>query len=205
MARRKKGSDLLALWQEGNSEGEDGLRFLVERVVQRVLEGEITAFLGAESYQRSEDRRGYRNGYKPRVLKTRVGALELQVPKDREGRFRTEVFERYQRSEKALMLAVAQMYVSGVSTRKVKKITEALCGLEISRTQVSELAKELDEEIATWRSRRLDKQYPYLVVDAHLEKVRKAAEVVPEGVLKVVRVAEDVLKEGQYTFQPRSP
>jgi len=107
MARCKQDSDLLALWQEGSSEGEDGLRFLVERVVERVLEEEMTAFLGAEVYRRSEDRRGYRNGYKPRVLKTRVGAFELQVPKDREGRFRTEVFEHYQRSEKALMLAVA--------------------------------------------------------------------------------------------------
>ncbi len=136
MARREKDTGLLSIWQEGSSQGEDGLRFLVERVVQRVLEEEMTAFLGAEAYQRSEDRRGYRNGHKPRVLKTRVGALDLQVPQDRDGRFRTEVFQRYQRSEKALMLAVAEMYVSGVSTRKVKKITEVLCGLEISRSQV---------------------------------------------------------------------
>ena len=195
MARRKKDSGFAALWQEAFAREDDSLRFLVEHVVQRVLEEEMTAFLGAESYQRSEKRRGYRNGYKPRVLKTRVGALELQVPKDREGRFRTEVFERYQRSEKALMLAVAQMYVSGVSTRKVKKITEALCGLEISRTQVSELAKGLDEEVAIWRSRRLEKDYRYLVVDAHFEKVRKGAQVVPEGVLKVVGVAEDGFRE----------
>jgi transposase-like protein len=168
---------------------------LVERVVQRVLEEEMTAFLGADLYQRSEDRRGYRNGHKPRVLKTRVGALELQVPKDREGHFRTEVFERYQRSEKALMLAVAQMYVWGVSTRKVKKITEVLCGLEISRSQVSELAKGLDEEIAAWRGRRLEKEYPYLVVDAHFEKVRKGLRVVSEGVLKVIGVGGDGFRE----------
>jgi len=113
-------------------------------------------------------------------LNTRVGTLDLQVPQDREGRFRTEVFERYQRSEKALMLAVAQMYVSGVSTRKVKKITEVLCGLEISRSQVSQLAKQLDEEIAAWRGRPLEKEYPYLVVDAHFEKVRKGPRVVSE-------------------------
>ena len=195
MARRKQDSDLLALWQEGCSEDSDGLRFLVERVVQRVLEEEMTAFLGAEVYQRSEDRRGYRNGYKPRTLNTRVGTLEFQVPKDREGRFRTEVFERYQRSEKALMLAVAQMYVNGVSTRKVKRITEALCGLEISRTQVSQLAKGLDEEIAAWRGRRLEKDYPYLVVDAHYEKVRRGAKVVSEGVLKVIGVGDDGFRE----------
>ncbi|MCD6404865.1 MAG: transposase [Planctomycetes bacterium] len=118
----------------------------------------MTAFLSAEVYQRSDSRRGYRNGHKPRTLNTRVGTLEFQVPKDREGRFQTEVFERYQRNQMPLMLAVARMYVNGVSTRKVKKITEALCGLEISRTQVSQLAKGLDEEIAVWRGRRLFRQ-----------------------------------------------
>ena len=155
----------------------------------------MTAFLGAEVYQRSEDRRGYRNGYKPKTLNTHVGTLEFQVPKDREGRFQTEVFERYQRSQMPLMLAVARMYVNGVSTRKVKRITEALCGLEISRTHVSQLAKGLDEEIAAWRGRRLEKDYPYLVVDAHFEKVRKGAKVVSEGVLKVIGVAEDGFRE----------
>ena len=96
-------------------------------------------------------------GYKPRVLKTREGRLDLMVPKDREGRFQTELFEKYQRSEKALMLAIAEMYVQGVSTRKVKKITEELCGLEISKSQVSALAKGLDTEIETWRERPLTK------------------------------------------------
>jgi len=174
---------------------------LLESVVQRVLDEELTAFLGAESHERTEDRLGYRNGYKPRQLKTRVGTLELLVPKDREGRFRTELFERYQRSEKALLLAVAEMYVQGVSTRKVKKVTEALCGLEISRTQVSELAKGLDAEIEVWRSRRLEKGYPYLIVDARYEKVRRGPHVVSCGVLIVVGIGEDGYREilGTYT------
>jgi len=174
---------------------------LVESVVQRVMEEELTAFLGAEAYERTDGRAGYRNGYKPRHLKTRVGTLELMVPKDREGRFSTVLFERYQRSEKALLLAVAEMYVQGVSTRKVRHITEILCGLEISKTQVSELAKGLDAEIEIWRSRRLEKVYPYLIVDARYEKVRQGPHVVSCGVLIVVGIGEDGYREilGTYT------
>ena len=153
MTRQEDGKKLLEVLQEAKDCGDDVIRRLLERLVQAVLEAEITEFLGAERYERSDSRKGYRNGYKPRCLKTRVGTLELMVPKDREGRFCTELFARYQRSEKALLLAVAQMYVDGVSTRKVKKVTEALCGLEISRSQVSELSKDLDEEIEAWRSR----------------------------------------------------
>ena len=119
MARQTQDTRLLDLWQEAGDESDDRIRRLLETVVQRVLGEELTAFLGAESYERSEGRAGYRNGYKPRQLKTRVGTLELLVPKDREGRFRTELFERYQRSEKALLLAVAEIYVQGVSSRKV--------------------------------------------------------------------------------------
>jgi putative transposase len=104
------------------------------------------------------------------------------VPKDREGRFQTELFDRYQRNEKALTLAIMETYVQGVSTRKVKKITEELCGLEISRSQVSSLAKGLDEEIAVWRNRPLKKEYPYLVVDARYEDIRSGSHVTePEG------------------------
>ena len=191
MARREQDTRLLDLWQEASEEGDDGIRRLLETVVQRVLDEELTAFLGAESHERTAARQGYRNGYKPRQLKTRVGTLELLVPKDREGRFRTELFERYQRSEKALVLAMIEMYVQGVSTRKVKGITEALCGLEISRTQVSELAKGLDAEIEAWRSRPLSKGYPYLVVDARYEKVRQRPHVASRGVLLVVGIGEE--------------
>jgi len=195
MTRRSEDTGLLGLWQEA-CEGEgEGLRRLVEHLVQRILGEEVSVFLGAQSYERTDERRGYRNGYKPRVLKTRVGKLELQVPKDREGRFQTELFERYQRSEKALLAAIAQMYVQGVSTRKVKAITEELCGLEISRTQVSEMTKELDEEIAIWRSRPLEEVYPYLVLDARYEKVRRGRHVVSEGVLVAVGISEKGYRE----------
>ena len=201
MARQGQDTKLLDLWQEGFDEGDGGIRRLLETVVQRVLEEELTAFLGAEAYERTEGRAGYRNGYKPRQLKTRVGTLELLVPKDREGRFSTVLFERYQRSEKALLLAVAEMYVQGVSTRKVKHITEILCGLDISKTQVSELAKGLDAEIEVWRSRRLEKAYPYLIVDARYEKMRQGPQVVSCGVLIVVGIGEDGYREilGTYT------
>ncbi len=168
----------MSLWQEAFREGEDVLRSVLEHLVQGILEEEMTAFLGAEHYQRTGSRQGYRNGHKPRRLVTRLGRLGLLVPQDREGGFQTELFQRYQRNEKALVLALMEMYVQGVSTRKVKKITEALCGLEISRSQVSALAKGLDEEIAVWRSRPLEKAYPYLVVDARYEKVRRGPRVV---------------------------
>jgi len=194
MARRVNGTDVLAVWQEV-AEDEDRLRHLVRHVLQGVLEEELTAFLGAERHQRTDQRRGYRNGSKPRRLKTRVGTIDLMVPKDREGRFQPSLFERYQRNEKALVMALVEMYVQGVSTRKVKAITEQLCGLTISKSQVSVLAKGLDEEIAAWRTRALEQAYPYLVIDARYEKVRRGPRVVSEGVLVVVGISETGFRE----------
>jgi putative transposase len=191
MARRDDGKGLLAVWQEALEDGQDPLRGLLQHILQGLLEEEMTAFLGAQPHQRTDERRGYRNGYQPRALSTRVGRLELQVPRDREGRFRTELFERYQRSEKALVLALMEMYVQGVSTRKVKKITEQLCGLEVSKSQVSELAKGLDEQVEAWRTGPIREGYPYLIVDALFEKVRHGAQVESEAVLVVTGVRED--------------
>jgi transposase-like protein len=124
-----------------------------------------------------------------------VGKLDLLVPKDREGQFQTELFERYQRSEKALVLSMLQMYIEGVSTRKVSAITEALCGLEVSRSQVSALSDKLDEELSAWRLRPLSKAYPYLVIDARYERVRRAGQVVSQGVLVAVGIGEDGYRE----------
>jgi putative transposase len=194
MARKGQGTEILAGWQEGVG-GEDFLRGLVERVVQQVLEAEMTSFLGADNYERGPERRGWRNGYKPRMLKTRVGELELMVPKDRDGEFQTEMFERYQRSEKALVLAMLQMYIEGVSTRKVRAITEALCGLEVSKSQVSALTSRLDAEISEWRQRPLTEEYPYLIIDARYEKVRRGGEVVSQGVLVAVGVSATGYRE----------
>ncbi len=195
MARKSNDSELRGVWQEAAAAGEDGMRRMVERVVQQVLEAEMTAFVGADSYEWTGERRGYRNGYKPRTLKTRVGELELMVPKDRDGQFQTELYECYQRSEKALVLAITQMYVEGVSTRKVRDITEALCGLEISKSQVSTLAVKLDDEIRQWRERSIEKTYPYLMIDARYEKVRRGGEVLSQGVLIVVGVSTEGLRE----------
>jgi transposase-like protein len=123
----KKRSGVAAEWKELIAKDE-GLREVIQGVVQEVLESEMDEALGAGKWERTDARVGYRAGYYPRTLVTRVGKLELRVPQDRHGRFSTEVFERYQRSEKALVVALAEMYVQGVSTRKVKAITEQLCG-----------------------------------------------------------------------------
>jgi putative transposase len=139
-------------------------------VLQELLEAEITDHVGAAAYERSEARTGHRNGHKPRTLRTRVGTLNLLVPQDREGTFSTRLFARYQRNEKALVLALMEMYVEGVSTRKVKEVTERLCGTSFSKSVVSSLAGSLDSELEGWRSRRLEAaSYPYLFVDARYD------------------------------------
>lgn len=192
---QQKDSTLADLIQASFGNGDDPMRAILRDTIQQVLEEELTAFLHAEPYTRTESRRGYRNGYKPRVLKTRVGRLELMVPKDRDGQFRTELFEKYQRSEKGLVLAIAEMYVQGVSTRKVKKITEELCGLEISKSQVSVLANRLDAEIDKWRMRPLTKRYEYLMVDARGERIRRDGAIIPQSALIVVGVDSEGFRE----------
>jgi putative transposase len=172
------------------------LHEIVERVVQQVLETEMTEHIGAAPYERTERRTGQRNGYKPRTLRTRIGTLNLLVPQDREGTFSTRLFSRYQRNEKALVLALMQMYVGGVSTRKVKDITEELCGTSFSKSLVSSLAGSLDAELQAWRKRRLEAaSYPYLFVDARYEKVRVDERVVNQGVLVVSGVRDDGFRE----------
>ncbi|HYQ82892.1 MAG TPA: IS256 family transposase [Rubrobacter sp.] len=162
------------------------LREIVERVVQQILEAEMSEHIGAAPYERTEKRTGQRNGYKPRTLRSRVGTLNLLVPQDREGTFSTRLFARYQRNEKALVLALMQMYVEGVSTRKVKDITEELCGTSFSKSLVSSLATHLDAELEAWRNRPLEAEgYPYLLVDARYEKVRVGSRIVSQGVLVV--------------------
>ncbi len=192
---KKEDTGILGILQACSGNGSDPLKALLKHTIQHVLEEELTAFLNAEPYIRTEERRGYRNGYKPRTLKTRIGRLDLMVPKDREGRFQTELFEKYQRNEKALVLAIIEMYVQGVSTRKVKKITEELCGLEISKSQVSTLAKGLDKEVQQWRMSPLTKLYPYLVVDARVERIRRDGAIIPQSVLIVVGIDDEGYRE----------
>lgn len=162
---------------------DDFLRPLIQRVVQEVLEVEMEQSLQAAKSERTGTRLGYRSGYYSRGLITRIGQLELRVPQDRQGHFRTEVFERYQRSEKALVAALAEMYVQGVSTRKVKAITEELCGYEFGADAISQINCKLDAELQQWAERQLDEEYPYLIVDARYEKVRETGVIRSRAVL----------------------
>jgi putative transposase len=195
MAYRQR-TGVAATTQSILTDDPDFLRLIVERVIQEVLEAEMTAHLRAEPYERNTERKGYRNGYKPRQLNTRVGTLTLQVPQDRDGTFSTQLFARYQRNEKALVLALMEMYVEGVSTRKVREITEVLCGTSFSKSLVSELAGQMDAELEAWRDRPLTETiYPYLSVDARYEHVRQGGQIVSHGVLIVAGVRADGHRE----------
>jgi putative transposase len=167
---------------------QDLLKVLVEQTVQQVLEAEMDDALQAGKGERTAGRLGYRSGYYNRTLITRVGKIELRVPQDRQGRFRTEVFERYQRSEKALVMAMMEMYIQGVSTRKVKAITEELCGHEFSSSTVSRIVQKLDEELERFACRRLEEPYPYLVLDARYERVREDGTVRSQAVLVAIGI-----------------
>jgi putative transposase len=173
------------------TEDRDFLRPLVQAVLQELLEAEMTEALGAEKGERTATRIGYRSGYYDRTLVSRVGKLELRVPQDRHGQFSTELFERYQRSEKALVAALAEMYVQGVSTRKVKTITEELCGHSFSASAISAINVKLDEGLAEFAGRRLDDPYPYLIVDARYERVREAGVIRSQAVLLAIGIGWD--------------
>jgi putative transposase len=142
------------------AEDEDFLRPLVRSVIQEFLEAEMAETVGAQKGERAEGRLGYRSGYYARGLITRAGKLELRVPQDRNGRFSTEIFERYQRSEKALVAALTQMSIQGVSTRKVKAISEELCRHSFSASAISETNKKLDNELGRFARRQLDNGQP---------------------------------------------
>jgi putative transposase len=169
----------------------DFLRPLVQTILQELLEAEMTEAVGAEKGARTPARLGYRSGYYDRTLITRVGKLELRVPQDRVGRFSTELFERYQRSEKALVAALAEMYVQGVSTRKVKAITEELCGHSFSAASISAINGKLDEGLAEFARRRLDEACPYLILDARYERVREAGVIRSQAVLLAIGIGWD--------------
>jgi len=164
------------------------LKPLVQGVLQEVLEAEMTEALGAEKGERSEGRTGYRSGYYSRFLITRIGKLELRIPQDRQGKFSTELFERYQRSEKALVAALAEMYVQGVSTRKVKQITEELVGHAFSASSISAINKTLDGSLKAFCERKLKEPYPYLVLDARYEKVREGGIITSQAVLIAIGI-----------------
>lgn len=154
--------------------GDRGLAQLLEQVLNQILEGQVSDQLGADRYERTEERQGYRNGSRPRQVTTRVGPLTLRVPQVRDGTFSTDLFLRYQRSEQAFVLAVLEMVVNGVSTRKVTRITEELCGTSVSKSTVSALCSRLDPVVTAWNERPLgDSAFPFVLADALVLKVRE--------------------------------
>jgi putative transposase len=191
MARKEDNAGSNALKAEVKqilAEDQDLLKALVTATLQQALEAEMDEALGAEKGERTPNRLGYRSGYYGRMLVTRIGKIELRVPQDRQGRFRTEVFERYQRSEKALVTAMMEMYLQGVSTRKVKAVTEELCGHGFSSASISRIVSRLDEELEKFARRRLEDEYPYLVLDARYEKVREDGAVRSQAVLIAIGI-----------------
>ena len=168
-------------------DGFDGIGELLRIVLNAAMVVEREKYLGATSYERSAERRDYANGFKPKTVQTRVGELALAVPQVREGGFYPASLEKGLRSERALKLSIAEMYVQGVSTRKVAAITEQLCGFEVTSSQVSRAAAELDTVLEQWRKRPLG-AFAYLILDARYEKVRVNNVVIDEAVLVAVGV-----------------
>lgn len=175
-------------------EGFDGMSQAITMLMNEAMKIERTNFLGASPHERTTERRGYANGYKPKRVKTRIGEVKLQVPQvrgveDGEG-FYPQSLEKGQRSERALRLAVAEMYVQGVSTRRVAEITQELCGLDVSSTDVSRAAALLDEELEQWRNRPLGR-FEYLILDARYEKVRHGGAVRDCALLTAIGIDVD--------------
>lgn len=178
-----------------SKQGMDGLPDLVRVLVNEAMRIERENYLGAKPYERTEERQGHANGYKPKTVKTRIGEVTFDIPQVREGGFYPRSLEKGIRSERALLLTLAEMYVQGVSTRKVAAITEQLCGTQISASQVSRAAQQLDEELEAWRNRPLG-EVVYLYLDARYEKVRQAGSVQDAAIL----MASGVKRDGKRTI-----
>ena len=175
------------LMERVSKQGFDILPELIQVIINAAMQAERQQYLKAAPYQHTEERLGHANGYKPKTVHTRVGDITFSIPQVREGGFYPEALEKGLRSERAFMLALAEMYVQGVSTRKVKAITEQLCGVSMSSTQVSHAAALLDDELEKWRNRPLG-EYLYLFVDAYYEQVREDGQVRNLAVLSAVGV-----------------
>jgi transposase-like protein len=173
-----------------------GIAGLSEQVLNQILQAQATEQLQAEPYERSADRQGYRNGTRPHPLTTRVGPRVLRVPRLRNGTFSTELFARYQRREQALLLALMEMVINGVSTRKIAAITEELCGETLSKSTVSALCQRLDPVVRNWNDRSLQaRRYPFVLVDALVVKIREEGAVRPRAALIAVGVNEGGYRE----------
>ena len=174
-----------------NYQGENIMGEIVRLGLQQMMELDRDEHIGVGSYERGEERRSLRNGYKSRQLYTRVGTLNLRVPQTRDGEFYPAILERYQRSEKALVLALAEAYIQGVSTRKVKMITEKLMGREFSSMAISRFSASLDAELDAWRERTFQKEYPYVIVDARYESCRVDGKIIDIAVLIALGIDSD--------------
>lgn len=173
------------------TDSDELMRKILKTGLQQIMELERDQHIGASRYERSEERKTTRNGYKPHGFTTRVGDLELQIPQTRDGEFYPSIFERYQRSEKALVAALSEAYVQGVSTRKMKKVTEDLLGKAFSSSSISKFSRQLDEELQTWRERALDCPFRFVLMDARWEKCRRDGAIVDMAVLVAIGVSEE--------------
>jgi transposase-like protein len=170
--------------------GFEGMAQAMQLLLNEAMKLERSAVLGARPYERTPLRRGQANGFKPKTVETRLGPLELRVPQARGVAFYPSALERGQRSERALKLAIAEMYVQGVTTRKVTAVMEELCGLEVTSSQVSRAVQALDAELRAWRERELG-EIPYVLLDARYENVRVGGVVVRCALLIAVGITPD--------------
>jgi len=175
-----------------NSSLDDILKSTIVIVLNEFMKQERDEYLNVRAYERSDERRDYRNGYYPREMMMNIGKVNLRVPRTRSGEFDTTVFEKYQRSDQGFLLAMVEMVVNGVSTRKVNNVVEQLCGESVSKSFVSSLSEKLEPEVKEWAERSLGNQYfPYIFVDAMYIKVREHNKVVPKAVYIATAITED--------------
>lgn len=166
---------------------EEAFKHLVEKLLNQVLLAESSEQLQADPYERSDNRKDYRNGSRERTLTTRIGTIELEVPRHRNKPFQTMLFDNYKRSEAALINTMVEMVINGVSTRKVSRVIEQLCGTEISKSFVSEACKQLDPDIEAFRKQPLDdKEFPFLMVDAAYFKVREDHRIMSKALMLAI-------------------
>lgn len=169
---------------------------ILQTVFNQLMDEQRTDYIQATNYERSDDRRSQRNGYYERELTTRIGSLELKVPRTRDGEFAPTVFERYQRNEKALLASMLEMYISGVSTRKVSQIVEELCSKSVSKSFVSSLTAQLDPMVSEWQNRSLsDRSFPYVMTDVIYIKIRENHRVVSKSCHIAIGISEDGERE----------
>ena len=171
-------------------------KYLVQRILNEIMAAESAEQLGADRHERTDDRQDYRNGTRTRSLNTRIGTIDLKVPRHRNVPFHTMIFENYKRSEAALISAMVQMVINGVSTRKVSKVVEELCGTSFSKSSVSELCKKLDAEVDAFRNRPLDNlEAPFLMVDATYFKAREGHRIVSKAFMVALAIRTDGVRE----------